>query len=205
MKVLDIKKDLIVKSFMMSKNTNTYKARLIHLITGISEEDLMNATYQSLEHPVNKDKDKVYKTDIIATIDKQILSIEMNKKYYEDSLIKNSNYRSKLISESLNSGESYDNEKQVIQINFDNFHIYSGNKIIYKFKMLECDTLDEEYPNSSISYHIDLVNLKSYNKNDEIKELLEIFIKDDTKGLGGSVAMDEAVNELERLSQDKTS
>ena len=48
-----------------------------------------------------------------------------------------------------------------------------------------------------------MVNLKSYNKNDEIKELLEIFIKDDTKGLGGSVAMDEAVNELERLSQDE--
>ena len=84
----------------------------------------------------------------------------MNKQYYEDAIIKNSNYRSKIISESLKSGESYIDQKQVIQINFDNYHIYSGSKIIYEFRMTEKDTLEEEHPNSSISYHIDLENLK---------------------------------------------
>ena len=69
--------------------------------------------------------------------------------------------------------------------------------------MLEKDTLEEEYEGDSISYHIDLKKLKSYNKNDELKELLEIFVKEDTEELGGSIIMEEAKDELERLSQDE--
>ena len=203
MKVLDLKKDTIFKSFMMSKNTNNYKAKLIHLITGISEIDLKKAVYQSIEHPISNSSDKVYKTDIITTVKNHILSLEMNKKFYEDSLIKNSDYRSKIISESLKSGESYQTQRQVIQINFDNYHIYKGDRIIYEFRMREKETLEEEYRNSSISYHVDLENLKRYNKDDELKKLLEIFISEDIDKLRGSKEMDEAIEELERLSQDE--
>ena len=85
----------------------------------------------------------------------------MNKVYYKALLIKNNDYRSKLISESLKSGEEYNNQKQVIQINFDNYSLYKGNKIIYEFKMLEKDTMEEEYDGESISYHVDLKRLNT--------------------------------------------
>ena len=188
---------------MMSEKTNNYKARLIHLITGLDENELKKATYQSIELAINKKNDKVYKTDIIATINKHILSIEMNKDYYKAILIKNSDYRSKLISESLKSGESYKSQKQVIQINFDNYSRYRGNKIIYEFKMLDKDTQEEEYPGSSISYHIDLEKLKSYNEDSELINLLRLFISENVEELGGSKEMDEAIEELERISQDE--
>ena len=127
----------------------------------------------------------------------------MNKDYYKAILIKNSDYRSKLISESLKSGESYKSQKQVIQINFDNYSRYRGNKIIYEFKMLDKDTQEEEYPGSSISYHIDLEKLKSYNEDSELINLLRLFISENVEELGGSKEMDEAIEELERISQDE--
>ena len=203
MQTLKLTSDVVFKSFMMSKNTNNYKARLIHLITGIPESDLKKAIYQSVELPIDKNNQKVMKTDIITTIKNHILSIEMNKDYYETILKKNSNYISKVKAESLKSGESYKEQKQIIQINFDNYHIYKGEKIIYEFKMLEIDTLEEEYEGESISYHIDLENLKSYNKEDELKRLLELFISENVENLRGIDIMDEAINELEILSQNE--
>ena len=59
----------------MSENTKHYKARLLHLITNIPEEDLINATYESNELPINNKNDKVYKTDIIVIINRNIISI----------------------------------------------------------------------------------------------------------------------------------
>ena len=203
MQTLKLTSDVVFKSFMMSKNTNNYKARLIHLITGIPESDLKKAIYQSVELPIDKNNQKVMKTDIITTIKNHILSIEMNKDYYETILKKNSNYISKVKAESLKSGEDYKEQKQIIQINFDNYHIYKGEKIIYEFKMLEIDTLEEEYEGESISYHIDLENLKSYNKEDELKRLLELFISENVENLRGIDIMDEAINELEILSHNE--
>ena len=69
--------------------------------------------------------------------------------------------------------------------------------------MLEIDTLEEEYEGESISYHIDLENLKSYNKEDELKKLLELFISENVENLRGIDIMDEAINELEILSQNE--
>ena len=203
MQTLKLTSDVVFKSFMMSKNTNNYKARLIHLITGIPEEDLKKAIYQSVELPIDKNNQKVYKTDIITTIKNHILSIEMNKDYYETQIKKNSDYRAKVIAESLKSGESYKTQKQVIQINFDNYHKYKGKKLIYEFKMLEINTLEEEYEGESISYHIDLKNLKDYNKDSELRQLLELFISENIDKLRGIDIMDEAINELESLSQDE--
>lgn len=78
MKLLELTSDVVFKSFMMSEKTKEYKARLIHLITGIPESELLNATYQSIELPVKKKQDKVLKTDIILIN----LIISMNQYYY---------------------------------------------------------------------------------------------------------------------------
>ena len=49
MKLLELTSDVVFKSFMMSEKTNPYKARLIHLITGIPESEL----HQLLINPLN--------------------------------------------------------------------------------------------------------------------------------------------------------
>ena len=193
---------------MMSENTKNYKARLIHLITGLPEQDLKEAKYESNELSVSNKQDKVYKTDIIVRVDKHIINIEMNGNYYNGLIEKNGTYYHKLRSEQFSRGESYLKIQKVIQINIDNFKKFKGNKLVYKFMMLETETkeLESEYLES---YHIDLSYLKNKCYNETIEELEKICLlfveeKDKIKTLiKGDNIMDEAYEELERLSKDK--
>ena len=188
---------------MLSSNTINYKARLIHLITGIDEEALKRAKYTSEELKISNKEDKVYKTDIIVSVENNIISLEMNAYYYEKLVIKNSMYSSKILSDELNKGEDYLDLKGVIQINIDDFHVYKGKKIIYEFMMRE-ETTQEVENEYYKSYHIDLKNVDEidYNKN-EINKMLMIFKDCDYKKLRGDKIMDEALDELERISSDK--
>ena len=117
MKLLELTSDIVFKAFMMSDNTKHYKAKLISLITGIPEINLENATYESNELAVTNKNDKVYKTDIIVKVDRNIISIEMNKDYYEGLFIKNATYVNKLESEQFERGDSYLSYNKIIQIN----------------------------------------------------------------------------------------
>ena len=188
---------------MLSPNTINYKARLIHLITGINEEDLKRATYTSQELRVSNKQDKVYKTDIIVTVKNHIISLEMNKDYYKGLNEKNEMYQSKILSDELDQGEDYLDLKGVIQINIDDFHLYKGNKIIHEFMLMEKDTkeIGNEYYKS---YHIDLKSVDEidYNKN-EINKMLMIFKECNLEKLRGDKIMDEALDELERISSDE--
>lgn len=114
-KLLELTSDVVFKSFMMSENTIDYKARLIHLITGLPEDDLKKAVYESIELPVSNKNDKVYKTDIIVRINKNIINIEMNKDYYEGIITKNTSYYNKIRSEEFDSGMNYLDVKKLFK------------------------------------------------------------------------------------------
>ena len=207
MRLLELTSDTVFKAFMMSEKTNKYKARLIHLITNIPEDELLHATYTSEELPVNNKKDKIYKTDIIVRVNKHIVNIEMNKDYYEGLIIKNGTYTNKLGSEKYEKGQNYLETEQIIQINIDNFHKYKGNKLIYEFMMREKETGEIE-TNLLKSYHIDLSYLDNirYNESNELERICLLF-KENNKEIQTSLRrdniMDEAYEELERLSSDE--
>lgn len=207
MRLLELTSDTVFKAFMMSEKTNKYKARLIHLITNIPEDELLHATYTSEELPVNNKKDKIYKTDIIVRVNKHIVNIEMNKDYYEGLIIKNGTYTNKLGSEKYEKGQNYLETEQIIQINIDNFHKYKGNKLIYEFMMREKETGEIE-TNLLKSYHIDLSYLDNirYNESNELERICLLF-KENNKEIQTILRrdniMDEAYEELERLSSDE--
>jgi len=207
MRLLELTSDTVFKAFMMSERTKDYKARLIHLITGIPEEDLKEAVYESNELSVTNKNNKVYKTDIIVKIDNHIINIEMNQSYYKGLFEKNGTYYHKLRSEQFNKGDSYLEINKVIQINIDDFHKFNGNKLLYKFTMREVNTneLESEFLES---YHIDLTYLKDkcYNEiKDELERICLLFIdkNNEYKSLiKGDNIMSEAYDELERISRD---
>jgi len=192
---------------MLSEETRNYKAKLIHLITGLDYDKLLHATYISKELPVTNKNDKTYNTDIVIEVDKHVLNIEMNNTYYKGLFLKNNTYLNKIRSEVFEVGDDYLDVEGVIQINIDNFTHYKGNKLIYKFEMreestgeLECEKLE--------SYHIDLEYLKNNCYNEEgnsLETLLQLFIVEDEElldKLRRKEDMEKAVNELERLSSD---
>lgn len=210
--LLELTSDPVFKAFMMSENTKVFKARYISLITGIKEEDLLNAEYTSRELAVNNKQDKTYKSDIIVHIEKTYLNIEMNNEYYKGVLNKNTSYLNKIRGDSYNKGDNYLDIERVIQINIDNYTKYNGNKLLYEFSMREKETGEIEQ-NNLISYHIDLayLNDKCYTI-DEIKKMSElekmslIFLEkqeDELNMIRGEKGMEEAINELELLSNDE--
>ena len=127
----------------------------------------------------------------------------MNETYYDGLILKNHAYIDKINSEKYEKGEDYINGIKVMQINIDDFKHYKGNKLLYKFKMLEEETHEEE-GSGIISYHIDLSYIKSkcYNESEsELEKLCLIFT--DKKIDKGDKYMEEAREEIEKLSRDK--
>ncbi len=206
-KLLELTSDVVFKSFMLSEATTNFKARLLHQITNIPEDDLKKATYESSELSGDSKFSKVYRTDIIVRIAKHIINIEMNNDYYEGVIEKNESYLNKISSEQFIRGDSYTNISKIIQINFDNYKHYSGGKLLYKFMMMEEDTheLESEFIES---YHIDLtyLNGKCYNELNELEKSCFVFLEEQEEttinSLRGDSVMDEAYDELERISRD---
>ena len=207
-KLLELTSDPVFKAFMISERTNALKARMIHLITGLDEESLLKAEYQSIELPVHHKNGKTYKTDVIIKIGKDIVSLEMNLDYYPDLPTKNGQYLKKVAGESYESGETYD-DRIIYQINFDCYDQYKRKKAVYRFQMMEVEDYfidDENYK----KYNINLDSIKKgcYTSN-ESEELINIFklftVKNDEEleGLRGEEYMNEAIDEIRRLCQEK--
>lgn len=209
-KILELTSDIVFKSFMLSEDTKEYTARLISLITKIPEKEILkNAVFNNVELPVKNKSDKRYRTDIIITIVKNIINIEMNREYYDGLFSKNNAYISKLYSDQFDVGDSYTNISKIIGINIDNFSKFRGNKFVYKFLPMEIETKEIEEENRE-SYHLDLEYLrnKCYNndKLSELEKMCQIFIEVDFEHLEnlkkGDDVMTKAVNKLEEISKD---
>lgn len=208
-RLLKLTSDVVFKEFMISGNIREYKARLIHLIPGLDEDKLLKVKYVCKEFSVNHKKDKTYKSDIVVNVDFYILNIEINASYYDVLFEKNNTYMNKIRSEIFDRGDSYLNIEKVIQINIDNFSHYKGDKLIYKFEMREEDAHELECTNIE-SYHIDLENLQKIchtnSERKELEKLLMMFIAIDESKLEeyrSDQMMNDAINELERISQDE--
>ena len=192
---------------MLSDETKEYKAKLIHLVTNLDYDKLLNATYVSKELSITNKNNKVYNTDIVVEIENNVLNIEMNNSYYRGLFYKNNSYLNKIRSEAYESGDDYLDIEAVIQINIDNFTHYKGNKLIYKFEMREQETGELECEKLE-SYHIDLEYLKNncYNESNELEQLLQLFIIEDEDKLDKlrrNKNMKKAINELEKISSDE--
>ena len=209
-KILELTSDIVFKSFVLSEDTKEYTARLISLITKIPEKEILkNAVFNNVELSVKNKSDKRYRTDIIITIVKNIINIEMNREYYDGLFSKNNAYISKLYSDQFDVGDSYTNISKIIGINIDNFSKFRGNKFVYKFLPMEIETKEIEEENRE-SYHLDLEYLrnKCYNndKLSELEKMCQIFIEEDFEHLEnlkkGDDVMTKAVNKLEEISKD---
>jgi len=114
MKLLELTSDTIFKAFMMSERTKHYKARLISLVTGLKEEELILASYTSNELAIQRNKQKTYRTDILVCIPNSIINLEMNSQRSKGRSDKNNLYIQVLASEQLERGDSYLSLRQVI-------------------------------------------------------------------------------------------
>lgn len=201
--------DPVFKEIFTSPDCRNYTCTLISELTSIPFEELKNNLKVIDSHlPIDNYKEKNKTTDILLSVDGNIINIEMNNRYYFGLFERNNSYAHKVLGLTMQRGSSYKDYRFLIQINIDNFIHFK--KPISVFKMMEVDTHEVENENFII-YHISLPKLseKYYNETNlsHLEKLLLIIglnnIKDlDKISLGDKVIM-EYKSKIENLSDDE--
>ena len=194
--------DLVFKHIFTTQKE--YLADIINYITGLPREEIINnAEIKNSEYIIENIEESKKTSDIIIEINNNIINLEMNRIYYSELNRRNNKYMHKL--SSLNN-----NQKNIIQINFDDFNENKNNRVIRKYIMMEEKT-GEIDKDSLIKYKINLalISEKYYNKeklNRFEKEILMLKIcnKEELYNISkGDVIMESLNNELNKLSDDK--
>lgn len=146
---------------------------IISGITGLPKANLKKAmTFVDSEHRISSKKI----SDLVVEVKDNVINLEMNNTYYKKLVDRNFEYIAKLKSNLI--GESYNKIRKVIQINFDNFNRYNGDRVVIKFEMRDEKGIKEGVPLES--YHVILPNVKEkyYNENnkDDLIGKLVIFV-----------------------------
>ena len=208
-KVIPATFDPVFKALLTSEECREYLADLIHIVTKIPKKDIINnIVIKNSEHMNNKANEKRKISDLIVDVLNNRINLEMNKEYYEGLFSKNNAYQHKIASEQFLSGESYLEEKKIIQINFDMFTKFDERKII-KFMIMDTERHIIEDANYE-KYHVnlDLINKLYYNKNELSKEDRELLlltmedVRDIEKIVEDDDTMKKAKEKLVDLSED---
>ena len=129
--------DIMFKTLL--RNNRKYLSFIVSEITKIPEDIIYNnLKYSPVEFTIDNKREKKKISDLIIELDMHLINLEMNKKMNESIKNRNNLYLDKINVEQYKENKDYKNGKKVIQINF-NEKLYDGDKIIYKFKMMEED------------------------------------------------------------------
>lgn len=205
--------DFIFKSVMLDPESKDYLIGYINMVTKLPINIIKkNIKIENIEHTINNKNDRRLKSDIIVSIGKLYINIEMNKDYYEGIFLKNTAYVQKIASTMYNTGEDFNSENKIYQINFDNFDYFGDNQEIYEFIMKERRTnriKDENY----IDFHINLEYIYNLCYNKPIEELSKferycLLLKADNKEFAEKISGDDKImsrvrNKIEDLSEDE--
>ncbi len=204
--------DFMFKAIMLDESNRDYLIGIISHVTGIERKYLKDIEIQNSEHIVDNKKQKKMRSDIIASIGKKIINIEMNKYYYKGLFLKNDAYLHKISSSLYKEDEDYVDVKSVIQINFNNFNQFECDKEIYKFEYRE-ESTNIVLPENPIKYYIDLEYLYEtcYNKPVSVLSEFErycLLLKAETKEFVKNIAGDDNImkkvqTRIEELNEDE--
>ena len=178
-KIIPMTNDRMFKAVLTSKEARDYLVDIISGITGLPKEDLKrDMTFKNSEHPVSAISESKKISDLVVEVKEGVINLEMNETYYKKLVDRNFEYIVKLKSNLV--GESYNEIKKVIQINFDNFNKYNDERIVIKFEMMDETGIKEGV--SLESYHVILPNVKEkyYNERekDELVRKLVILVEE---------------------------
>ena len=105
---------------MLDPESKDYLIGYINMVTKLPIEIIKkNIKIENIEHTVENKNDRRLKSDIIVSIGKLYINIEMNKDYYDGLFLKNTTYTQKIASTMYNVGEDFDSENKIYQINRD--------------------------------------------------------------------------------------
>lgn len=208
-KVVSMLVDCVFKTIIRNNPSRGYTIDIISGITNLEKDFLdKNLVFKNTELGKQRVLEKGRNSDVIASIQNNVVILEMNSSYYSGLFEKNLSYATGIQSEILHVGNSYTDQKMIYLINFDFFKQF-GDEIFTNFMMRSEDDKYIETKNFK-SFHVNLANLmtKYYNKDSltELENKLLLLCIDSISELDKIVGDDEnmkkAVDKLKDLSRD---
>ena len=196
--------DPVFKAVLTSNKE--YLAEIINYVTGLPKEDVIKkGIIINSEYVRENIKEKDKKSDLIISIENNIINLEMDRRYYAGSNRKNNKYIHKMV--------NHYEEKNIVQICFTSYkkeeELKGGKKVIRKYMFQDSDGNIDEYGVEKYKIDLEYIENKYYNE-DEItrEEKLLLMLKEEKieklKEISkGDKIMKEVYKKLEELSEDK--
>ena len=196
--------DPVFKAVLTSNKE--YLAEIINYVTGLPKEDVIKkGIIINSEYVRENIKEKDKKSDLIISIENNIINLEMDRRYYEGSNRKNNKYIHKMV--------NHYEEKNIVQICFTSYkkeeELKGGKKVIRKYMFQDSDGNIDEYGIEKYKIDLEYIENKYYNE-DEItrEEKLLLMLKEEKREKlkeisKGDKIMKEVYKKLEELSEDK--
>jgi len=190
--------DAVFKS-VLTKNKE-YLSDIVSGITSIPKEEIFEkSTIKNSEYIKENIKEKKKISDLVITVEEDVIILEMNNEYYKKLMRKNNEYifKSSLLYE----------EAKIILISFNNFD--KSKRIINKVMFIDEDK--EVDDDSIIKYKINLVKLEEkYYNNDKLTKLekeimmLKLYKREDLIKISkGDYVMSDVYKTIDELSKTK--
>ena len=198
--------DFTFKSITLDPNLKDFMCYILHAITRIDYNELIEGKFLNTYIPIKKKGDKVRVSDVILSTKNYIINIEANKDYYPGVFKKNNSYYQELLSRMYKQGQNYNLSKKVIQVNIDDFSIprIKLKKAVSKYVLKELETNNKFIENDIEKYYIDLKYLEKISRKKDFKNLsrldryLLIFKLTDEEEIERLVEEDEIMKKIFR-------
>ena len=181
-------------------------AEIIELVIGIPKEEvikngvIINSEYVR-ENIIETDK----KSNLLISIGDNVISLEMDRRYYSGSNKKNNKYIHKIV--------NHYNPKNIVQICFTSYkegeELKGEKKSIRKYMFQDSDGNVEDYGLEKYKIDLEYIENKYYN-NDELTRREKIFLmfkesnREKLKEISkGDKIMDKIYKRLDKLSEDE--
>ena len=192
------------KEIFTCPECRNYTCSLISKITNIDFDYLKrNLKVENTTLPIDRSNEKNNDTDVLLSVEGNIINLEMNNDYYDGLFERNNLYAYKVMGRSIRRGDKYLDYKRLVQINLDSFIKFK--KVILTFKMMEIDTHEIE-SEGYIKYHISLpiITKKYYNKEklSDLEKMLFLIATNEVKDLENVSRGDEILMEYEKKIKD---
>ena len=214
-KIVPMTYDRVFKSVLQAKESRNYLIDILSNITGIPKEEFKgNIVFKNSELYNDEANEKLKIADLIIELDKSVINLEMNKKFYFGLIDKNDRYIYKLKEGLVYPGQKEINFKRIIQINFDNYQLFDERTII-KFEMMDKERglIRSEFVNASNVeiYHVNLKKIEQmyYNKEKitKLEKELAIMILNDEEKLKdiskGDKELEKVTKKIVTLSKEE--
>ena len=166
--------DTMFKTMFYNEKRIKYSAKFISYYLDISYEELLKNIKLS-KNSLDKEKEinKEYRSDYVATIDNTKINIEVNNNSNEEVLERNLDYAFKLYGSKVKRSKEKESYKymQVIQFNINNYSFKGNDKIVDIYTLNNGEGI--KMTNNIIIIEIYVPNLRKKWYNKGIKSLSE--------------------------------